>query len=93
MEKRIIYQSIENVGMWCNGLGMYNAKLITYIIRYKFLFLKWYRIKQLVPKVAVWYDGEYDSNRRAKTIAKQERLRVKLELQYYKENGKWKNEI
>ena len=93
MNKRIIYQSIENVEMWCSGLGNYNAKLITYIIRYKFLFFNWYLIRQIVPKVFAWYDGEYASNRRAKTFARQERIRVKLELQYYKENGKWKNEI
>lgn len=90
INKDIIWQFTNTVNMWCNGLGYFNAKLITYIVKYKFLCFKWYRIKQVIPKVLAWYDGEYDSNRRARWCAKCDKVKAKIELLYYKKYGKWK---
>lgn len=91
MKKEIIYQKINVVTMWCNGIGDFNAKLITYIVRYRLLGLTWYKIRQSVPHVKAFFDGEFAANRRAKDLAREDRAETLLKLQHYKQTGKWDN--
>lgn len=89
MRKRIVYSRSRDVEMWTAASGSYRAKVITLVKEISFLGMKWHMVRQYIPKVRAFYDGEYDSNRRAKNIAREERVRVNVMLQFYKENGTW----
>ena len=91
MKKEIIYQKVNVVPMWCSGIGDFNAKLITYIVRYRLLGFTWYKIKQSVPYLNAFYDGEFSANKRAQDAAREDKAETLLKLQCYKRTGKWDN--